>query len=1023
MTKAPQGFDFSFLNDEEARKILQVLERNEELQRAEKDRISKLQKTKRDIRWLQGVTGEWFEEIQRKKFCNEMDVSQMLKQPLTYRLRKGMAENDCIESHTPGPKNTPNPRNPTSVPSRLNFRSSFASLFSFRKSRKETSKLRLLGRKGCDGHVGPPVSVRQTITQARIYPPPPEYQPVDSAFVRKSAGMREGDVMLPWDASLLENEFFQVLDDLDSTLAQEQSASSVNTRAPLNHGSTRQFSHFYSSENRHDMSGKGSRKTLHKFKTTSMFSVSGDEDNVKCLEVVSVYYTLPRKPSKKFCSLLQKFTQNIDSLTEATKVETETFSHVLEKDKVNYSTQEQSGTLSAGELKMLVSSAQNSHCLSHATENMTILQLPGIRPSESMLQEIASIEADAPLHKGGPNAGEMSPENIAKTPLSHAQNRRERGVKLQSETLHASSMLQEKEVTEEKSENCQQPVKSGNSGPSTVSSHSDKNVKNSQTIRGSGEYAGHGRAITATRNGRCPQNDVTGIAIDESSSGLHPGESGGGKGAGFQNKTDRVVSDSESRIFALTPTLQKLQLDEKTCLGEPDLDSFQSESSELPQRSQVVNTTKNSKAEGEMQELAQGQPLYPVRSNTNKTTLDDLEKGKSRSSGKHRLAAMSKVGRKFPSKDLSPRRHVATIFPQSGNGSAKCLSFGTPECHPLSPEPTSKSTESTDGSRLNNDGVDVAKSEISNREASIHLSNWKPNSTSQPLKNKLKNISESPPKYENFKDVTVAPILERKSGDLAQGTFTTIREAAFSDHRKRLNSPFPLETADQSIISIPLATCQQQRSASSPEWEPELQPYRSNSLKGINVHGDLLRKSSPPKVRDRHFSESTSIDSALSQLTLGNEFSNNSGYGRKFRSFSELPSCDANESCAVYSGRKKADPLSATSISRPIDYGIFGKDQQLAFLENVKRSLTQGRLWKPSFLKNPGFLKDDIINPPNPAGSSNSNSPRNQMPEDGLFPSAPLNIYEEDPVDSDCNTDTTTDDEYYLDENDKESEL
>ena len=39
------------------------------------------------------MTGEWFEEIQRKKFCNETDVSQMLKQPLTHRLRKGMAEN------------------------------------------------------------------------------------------------------------------------------------------------------------------------------------------------------------------------------------------------------------------------------------------------------------------------------------------------------------------------------------------------------------------------------------------------------------------------------------------------------------------------------------------------------------------------------------------------------------------------------------------------------------------------------------------------------------------------------------------------------------------------------------------------------------------------------------------------------------------------------------------------------------------------------------------------------------------
>lgn len=116
-------------------------------------------------------------------------------------------------------------------------------------------------------------------------------------------------------------------------------------------------------------------------------------------------------------------------------------------------------------------------------------------------------------------------------------------------------------------------------------------------------------------------------------------------------------------------------------------------------------------------------------------------------------------------------------------------------------------------------------------------------------------------------------------------------------------------------------------------------------------------------------------------------------------------------------------PKFSTSISRPIDYGIFGKEQQLAFLENVKRSLTQGRLWKPSFLKNPGFLKDGVTNPPNPTELSTSNSPSNQMPEDALSPSAPLNIYEENPGDSDCDTDTTTDDEYYLDENDKESEL
>ncbi|XP_070240357.1 protein O-glucosyltransferase 3 isoform X1 [Bos mutus] len=208
MTKVPQGFDCSFLNDEEARKILQVLERNEELQRAEKERISKLQKTKRDIRWLQGVTGEWFEEIQRKKFCNETDVSQMLKQPLTHRLRKGMEENDPVELQTSRSKNIFSQRNPTSIPSRLSFRSSFASLFSFRKSRKETSKLQSLGQTGCDGHT-PSVSVRGTALQAKIYSSPLESQPTDSATVPKPASMREGSTVPPWDGSLLEDEFFQ----------------------------------------------------------------------------------------------------------------------------------------------------------------------------------------------------------------------------------------------------------------------------------------------------------------------------------------------------------------------------------------------------------------------------------------------------------------------------------------------------------------------------------------------------------------------------------------------------------------------------------------------------------------------------------------------------------------------------------------------------------------------------------------------------------------------------------------------
>ncbi|XP_069327021.1 exophilin-5 [Eulemur rufifrons] len=721
-----------------------------------------------------------------------------------------------------------------------------------------------------------------------------------------------------------------------------------------------------------DLSRKESGEALHKFKTTSMFSVSGDEDNVKCLEVVSIYYTLPRKPSKKFCNLLQQYTQNTDSLTESLQVETETFPNALEKDKPNYSTQEQSGTTSPENLQMPISSAQkNNHV-----------------------------------------------NNLAKALLGDSQSRRERGEKLQSETLSTSLMLQGKNITEEKSENCQPSINSGNSGPSTLLVHSDdsNHIENSQT-RSSGECAGSGIAITSTGSGKCPHKDQRPRAVDDSSSGSHPREGREEIGTNYQKMTNKILSDSESQVFALTPALQKLQLVEETQSGEPDLESLLSETRELPPRSQEVNMTESRKAKDEMQEFF----------------LDDLEKEENRPSVKHRFTAMSKASRKFPAKDLSPRRHVATIFPKSGSRSGfGHLSLGTLDCSPLSPEPTPKSSESTGESRLSSNGMNVRNSEnplqitvISNREPSALFSSLKSSSISQVRQDEFKNISESPLERENSKGVTLAQNLERESGAPAQLTFSSLRKADFSDHQRRLSPPLPLEPAQKPRISIPQASSQQQqRSASTLEWESEPHLYRSKSLKSINVHGDLLRKSLPPKVRERHFSESTSVDNALSQLTLGNEFSINNGYSRRFRSFSELPSCDENESWALYnSGRTKTGPRSAMSISRPIDYGIFGKEQQLAFLENVKRSLTQGRLWKPSFLKNPGFLKDDVINPPNPSESLGSNSPSTQVPEDGLSPSEPLNIYEEDPVDSDCDTDTTTDDEYYLDEKDKESEL
>ncbi|XP_013366643.1 PREDICTED: exophilin-5 isoform X2 [Chinchilla lanigera] len=770
-----------------------------------------------------------------------------------------------------------------------------------------------------------------------------------------------------------------------------------------------------------EVTEKESGKTLHKFKTTSMFSVSGDEDNVKCLEVVSIYYTLPRKPSKKFRDLVQQYTQNTNSLTESLQVDTDTFSNALEKDKVNYSTQVQSGTSSSEDLKMLVNPTQTH--LSHITDSMATFQSPNRGSLGPTLQEMACAGADVSLCKGESKAREISSPNLAKTPPGAPQSKKERGETRTSEALHTSQMLPGESATEEKYEDCQQSVSAGHSGLSGLPAHSEDNSENSQTGRSSGECVGSGVAIRYTESGNRPQEDHMAIGKYDHCSGSQPREIREKTGMECQNRTDEVLSNSESQDGVLTPALHKPQSGDKTQSSEPDLQSVQSEPRKLPQGSQGVNVPEGKRGKDEMQKLAWDQTLCAGGNNKHQTNLDDLEKAENRSSIQHRLPTMPKASRKFPAKDLSPQRHVATIFSKSGSTfDYGHLSLGRRESNSLAPEPTPKSTEPRDESSLGNDRVNMEETEISSRETPRHSYNWKSNSISKLHQNELNNISESPPKHEDSKSETVDE--ERESGTPAQFTLTSLGDADFSDHRRRLSSPFPLEPAQKSPVGISLASRQRQQGRDlSREWEPEPHLYRSKSLKSINVHSDLPCKSHPPKVRGRHFSESTSIDNGLSRLTLEDELSANNRYSRRFKSFSELPHCDENESWALYSSKAKTGPRSASSISRPIDYGIFGKEQQLAFLENVKRSLTHGRLWKPSFLKNPGFLKDDVISSSNPSESLSSNSPSSQMPEDSLSPNEPLNIYEEEPVDSDWDTDTTTDDEYYLNENDKESEL
>ncbi|NWH24072.1 EXPH5 protein, partial [Grus americana] len=197
---------------------------------------------------------------------------------------------------------------------------------------------------------------------------------------------------------------------------------------------------------------------------------------------------------------------------------------------------------------------------------------------------------------------------------------------------------------------------------------------------------------------------------------------------------------------------------------------------------------------------------------------------------------------------------------------------------------------------------------------------------------------------------------------------------------------------------------------------------RSASLKNANLHSYQLRKSHAKSQRERHLSESICARDSYETFASGSSVLPKDGiHGKRFKSYSELLSYDENENWA--SDDEKC--CSTRNLMYPsVEFGIFGKEQQLAFLENIKRSLTEGRLWRPCLLNNPGALRDGDPPSINRAELLSSSSAGSKMSSTASSPREPTDIYQEDPaayLDSD--SDTTTDDEYYLDEIDKESEL
>ncbi|NWT90600.1 EXPH5 protein, partial [Lanius ludovicianus] len=217
-------------------------------------------------------------------------------------------------------------------------------------------------------------------------------------------------------------------------------------------------------------------------------------------------------------------------------------------------------------------------------------------------------------------------------------------------------------------------------------------------------------------------------------------------------------------------------------------------------------------------------------------------------------------------------------------------------------------------------------------------------------------------------------------------------------------------------------TCPEQNLTSQTALGQSQNTSHPAGLENANLNSYQLRKSHAKSQRERHLSESVCARDSLETSASGSNILPKDGiHGKRFKSYSELLSCDENENWAsddekCYSTRNLMYPS--------VEFGIFGKEQQLAFLENIKRSLTEGRLWRPCLLNNPGTLRDTENSSMNRAELLSSSSAGSKMSSAASSPRELTDSYVEDPAAySDSDSDTTTDDEYYLDEIDKESEL
>uniref|UniRef100_A0A8B9G0C3 RabBD domain-containing protein n=1 Tax=Amazona collaria TaxID=241587 RepID=A0A8B9G0C3_9PSIT len=854
---------------------------------------------------------------------------------------------------------------------------------------------------------------------------------------------------------------------------------------------------------------------LQKYKTTSTFTVCVDEDHVKYHELVSIYYTLPRRHSKTFCNLFRDNPEDADlpcpkENAHSPRIQNKkNEGHVslanifslssVGKEVPSYASDQVSSPLVTPQnLGTVVDSEEGNSHLSPSSEEMctsksmsTVHNRKDSSADTSLAENDMVTQSTAIVAKSGKAISDASSSQNteiclkekkeilqAATPLTSTLSTPPKPGKHLENRLYSAS-TNKNVIQKGNSENCSQAPKVNTS----------KNL-NSLLLH-SGKKSSLGRSSNTERAdvplppAEDKYRDSTEVKqrvnfrhqasplYNNKHSGLQSRANSSRKNANDLNSCRKVLSGSQGKASEVStapsadPSLQldkvvsivknskikKEQSSQSVWMGKDYSGLQESErhsegSLSMTCKDKVLRVTQDQKITQSAEEENK------ILSDCTRDKVKDIEKRKNRPSIKNKLAAVYKTSRKFSSKNLPPKPHISNIFSQN-DGSATSLeadmsldSVIPADSHQPFLQPNNKnqnhsldSDENMPKSRI----AEKKKTEIQNDPSlRVNNANWRsftssytrkeaisPKKTTVKVENRPSLATLFPDKAvttRNKNSQTLDLRLESKSQPISPSATTS---NALDDDKKRASShacspTLPLLTDKNSntyVNSCLQADTYPEQNLTSQTVLGQCQnTSQPASLKNANLHSSQLHKSHAKSQHERHLSESICAPDSHETFASGSNILPKEGiHGKRFKSYSELLSCDENENWAsddekCYSTRNLMYPS--------VEFGIFGKEQQLAFLENIKRSLTEGRLWRPCLLNNPGALRDGETPSINRAELLSSSSAGSKMSSVASSPQELTDIYQEDPAAySDSDSDTTTDDEYYLDEVDKESEL